>query len=146
MTERVPEVLRSRPDLAELAAFSFDFEVCRAYHVEGVDLASGATPEPIAGDDTGGTFFLCGEGKAALHVSSEGDAALLADGAGEAPGATPAHGRLLLDRIGKGRRRRSARCPPGRSGRWQVRPGSPLPDHFHCGPAPDSARTPTHIA
>ncbi|WP_217503315.1 tetratricopeptide repeat protein [Streptomyces lunaelactis] len=83
MTDRVLEVLRTRPDLAELAAFPFGFDVSRAYHVEAVHLASGASLEPIAGDDTGGTYFLCG-GTAVLHASSEGDAVLLADSVGEA--------------------------------------------------------------
>ncbi|WP_406306975.1 hypothetical protein OHA61_38115 [Streptomyces sp. NBC_00885] len=83
MTDRVLELLRTRPDLAELAAFPFDFDVGRAYHVEAVHLASGAELEPIAGDDTGGTYFLCG-GTAVLYASSEGDASLLADSVGEA--------------------------------------------------------------
>ncbi|MFJ9852820.1 hypothetical protein [Streptomyces sp. NPDC101150] len=83
MTDRVLELLRTRPELAELAAFPFDFDVSRAYHVEDVHLASGASLEPIAGDDTGGTYFLCG-GTAVLHASSEGDAVLFADSVGEA--------------------------------------------------------------
>ncbi|MFI9046003.1 hypothetical protein [Streptomyces sp. NPDC053427] len=83
MTDRVLELLRTRPDLAELAAFPFNFDVSRADHVEAVHLASGASLEPIAGDDTGGTYFLCG-GTAVLHASSEGDAVLLADSVGEA--------------------------------------------------------------
>lgn len=83
MTDRLLELLRTRPDLAELAAFPFNFDVERAYHVEAVHLASGASLEPIAGDDTGGTYFLCG-GAAVLHASSEGDAVLLADSVGEA--------------------------------------------------------------
>ncbi|MEV6400823.1 hypothetical protein AB0M39_39630 [Streptomyces sp. NPDC051907] len=83
MTDRVLELLRTRPDLAELAAFPFDFDVSRAYPVEGVHLASGASLEPIAGDDTGGTYFLCG-GTAVLHADSDGYASLLADSVGEA--------------------------------------------------------------
>ncbi|MER6997720.1 hypothetical protein [Streptomyces sp. NPDC000410] len=83
MTDRVLELLRARPDLAELAAFPFNFDVGRAYHVEEVHLASGASLEPIAGDDTGGTYFLCG-GTAVLRASSEGYASLLADSVGEA--------------------------------------------------------------
>lgn len=83
MTDRILELLHARPDLAELAAFPFNFDVSRAYHVEAVHLASLASLEPIAGDDTGGTFFLCG-GTAVLHASSEGDAVLLADSVGEA--------------------------------------------------------------
>ncbi|MGX5185986.1 hypothetical protein ACWKT5_25075 [Streptomyces avermitilis] len=83
MTDRVLQLLRTRPDLAELAAFPFGFDVSRAYHVEAVHLASGAPLEPIAGDDTGGTYFLCGA-TAVLDASSEGDAVLLADSVGEA--------------------------------------------------------------
>ncbi|MFE3251512.1 hypothetical protein [Streptomyces sp. NPDC059209] len=83
MTDRVLRLLRTRPELAALAAFPFDFDVDRAYHVEDVQLASGASLEPIAGDDTGGTYFLCG-GTAVLHASSEGDAVLIADSVSEA--------------------------------------------------------------
>ncbi|MFD8686640.1 hypothetical protein [Streptomyces sp. NPDC059651] len=83
MTDRFLELLRARPDLAEAAAFPFNFDVSRASHVEDVHLASGASLEPIAGDDTGGTFFLCG-GTAVLYASSEGDAVLIADSVGEA--------------------------------------------------------------
>ncbi|MBO8191011.1 hypothetical protein ITI46_04765 [Streptomyces oryzae] len=46
-------------------------------------LASGASLEPIAGDDTGGTYFLCG-GTAVLHASCDGYASLVADSVGEA--------------------------------------------------------------
>ncbi|WP_327392449.1 MULTISPECIES: hypothetical protein [unclassified Streptomyces] len=83
MTDRVLELLRTRPELAELAAFPFNFDVNRAYHVEEVHLASGASLEPIAGDDTGGTYFLCG-GQAVLHASSDGYASLLAGSVTEA--------------------------------------------------------------
>lgn len=83
MTDRVLHLLRTRPDLAELAAFPFNFDIGRAYHVEDVHLASGASLEAIAGDDTGGTYFLCG-GTAVLHASSDGYASLLADSVGEA--------------------------------------------------------------
>ncbi|MGW2178365.1 hypothetical protein ACWCXX_09800 [Streptomyces sp. NPDC001732] len=83
MTDPVLELLRTRPDLAELAAFPFNFDVDRAYHVEAVHLASGAPLEPVAGDDTGGTYFLSG-GTAVLHASSDGYASLFADGVGDA--------------------------------------------------------------
>ncbi|MFC8533416.1 hypothetical protein ACFUJY_05585 [Streptomyces sp. NPDC057249] len=83
MTDRVLELLRSRPDLAELAAFPFDFDVERASHVEPVHLASGRELEPVAGDDTGGTYFLSG-GTAVLYASSEGEAVLIADSVSEA--------------------------------------------------------------
>ncbi|MFJ4502720.1 hypothetical protein [Streptomyces sp. NPDC088864] len=83
MTDPVLELLRSRPDLAEIAAFPFDFDVERTRHVEEVSLASGAALEPIAGDDSGGTYFLCG-GTSVLYASSEGDAVLIADSVSEA--------------------------------------------------------------
>ncbi|MFD3946730.1 hypothetical protein [Streptomyces sp. NPDC058579] len=83
MTDRVLELLRSRPELAALAEFPFNFDIGRAYHVEDVHLASGASLEAIAGDDTGGTYFLCG-GAAVLHASSDGYASLLADSVTEA--------------------------------------------------------------
>ncbi|MFD3519816.1 hypothetical protein [Streptomyces sp. NPDC058653] len=78
MTDRVLRLLRTRPDLAAIAAFVFNFDVARTHHVEEVHLASGASLEPIAGDDTGGTYFLCG-GAAVLYASSEGDAVLVGD-------------------------------------------------------------------
>ncbi|WP_406326004.1 hypothetical protein [Streptomyces niveus] len=83
MTDRVLSLLRSRPELAALAAFPFDFDVDRAYHLEDVHLASGASLEPIAGDDTGGTYLLCA-GAAVLYASSEGDAVLIAGSVTEA--------------------------------------------------------------
>ncbi|WP_432012572.1 tetratricopeptide repeat protein [Streptomyces cucumeris] len=83
MTDRVLELLRTRPELAEPAAFPFGFDVHRAYHGEAVHLASGASLEPIAGDDSGGTYFLSG-GTAVLHASSDGAASLFADSVGEA--------------------------------------------------------------
>ncbi|MEV8366318.1 hypothetical protein [Streptomyces niveus] len=83
MTDRVLRLLRSHPELAALAAFPFDFDVDRAYHLEDVHLASGASLEPIAGDDTGGTYFLCA-GTAVLYASSDGDAVLIADSVTEA--------------------------------------------------------------
>ncbi|MFE5937094.1 hypothetical protein ACFQ69_17060 [Streptomyces sp. NPDC056470] len=83
MTDPVLQLLRTRPDLAELAACPFNFDIDRAYHVEGVHLASGASLEAIAGDDTGGTYFLCG-GTAVLHASSDGYASLLAESVSEA--------------------------------------------------------------
>ncbi|MGW1881350.1 hypothetical protein [Streptomyces sp. NPDC001970] len=86
-------LLREHPRLAQLAAFPFDFDLQRAEHGEAVRLASGASPEPIAGDDSGGTYFLCGgpdgpdrpDGQdqpdgpdgPVLYASSEGQAGLI---------------------------------------------------------------------
>ncbi|MGW7360755.1 hypothetical protein ACWGI0_30040 [Streptomyces sp. NPDC054802] len=83
MTDQTLESLRNRPDLAEIAAFPFGFDLDRADHCEDVRLASGASLEPVAGDDTGGTFFVCGGGPV-LYASSEGQAGLLGDTVGEA--------------------------------------------------------------
>ncbi|WP_328470832.1 hypothetical protein OHA21_05560 [Actinoplanes sp. NBC_00393] len=69
-------VLRQRPDLARLAAGSFDFDLDRVEHVEEVRLASGAPLTAVAGDDTGGTYFVCAGG-AVLYASSEGEAGLI---------------------------------------------------------------------
>ncbi|MDQ1007624.1 hypothetical protein QFZ82_002109 [Streptomyces sp. V4I23] len=83
MTDPVLRLLRERPDLAELAAFPFGFDIGRAYHVEDVHLASGASLEPVAGDDTGGTYFVCADG-AVLYASSEGEAVLVGGSVTEA--------------------------------------------------------------
>ncbi|WP_157995690.1 hypothetical protein [Thermomonospora amylolytica] len=79
----VLRILRERPELAELAAFPFDFDLDRAEHLEDVRLASGAPIEPVAGDDTGGTYFLCAGGEV-LYAGSEGQAGLIGDSLAEA--------------------------------------------------------------
>ncbi|MGR4880565.1 hypothetical protein ACIPUC_14185 [Streptomyces sp. LARHCF249] len=43
---------------------------------EEVHLASGAPLRAVAGDDTGGTYFICADG-AVLYASSEGEAGLI---------------------------------------------------------------------
>ncbi|MBD0747892.1 hypothetical protein [Streptomyces sp. CBMA152] len=83
MTDHALDLLRQRPDLAELAAYPFNFDLDRADHVEAVRLASGGSLVPIAGDDTGGTFFVCGGGRV-LYASSEGQAGLIGDSVTEA--------------------------------------------------------------
>ncbi|MFD9302215.1 hypothetical protein ACFWCB_05900 [Streptomyces sp. NPDC060048] len=74
--DHVLAVLRRNPDLVRLAAGSFDFDLDRAEHVEEVRLASGAPLRAVAGDDTGGTYFICADG-AVLYASSEGEAGLI---------------------------------------------------------------------
>ncbi|MEW1638546.1 hypothetical protein AB0469_31375 [Streptomyces sp. NPDC093801] len=76
-------VLRRNPDLAGPAAGTFDFDLDRAEHGEEVRLASGAPLRAVAGDDTGGTYFVCGDG-AVLYASSEGEAGLIGAGMDEA--------------------------------------------------------------
>ncbi|MEY9969046.1 hypothetical protein ABIA33_007133 [Streptacidiphilus sp. MAP12-16] len=80
---RALQLLREHPELAQLAAYPFNFDLMRAEHVEAVRLASGAPIEPIAGDDTGGTYFVCADG-AVLYAGSEGEAGLIGDSVEEA--------------------------------------------------------------
>ncbi|MFF3673750.1 hypothetical protein ACFYYS_07140 [Streptomyces sp. NPDC002120] len=81
--DHVLAVLRRNPDLARLAAGSFDFDLDRAEHVEEVRLANGAPVRAVAGDDTGGTYFTCADG-AVLYVSSAGEAGLIGTSVDEA--------------------------------------------------------------
>ncbi|MGE7386363.1 hypothetical protein ACQKM2_12895 [Streptomyces sp. NPDC004126] len=74
--DRVLTVLRGNADLVRLAAGSFDFDLDRAEHGEEVRLASGAPLRAVAGDDTGGTYFVCADGSV-LYASSEGEAGLI---------------------------------------------------------------------
>lgn len=83
MTDHALRLLRENPRLAELAAFPFDFDLDRAEHGEEVRLASGGPLEPIAGDDTGGTYFVCGDGSV-LYANSEGSAGVIAGSVDEA--------------------------------------------------------------
>lgn len=78
MTDRALRLLRQSPHLAELAAFPFNFDLARAAHghVEEVRLASGGPLEVVAGDDTGGTYFVCADGSV-LYADSEGGAGVL---------------------------------------------------------------------
>lgn len=70
------ERIKSRTDVAELLAGSFDFDVTRDDPVEGLRLASGAALVPIAGEGAGGSYFLSGAGAGAarpvVFATSEG--------------------------------------------------------------------------
>ncbi|MFJ8003835.1 hypothetical protein [Streptomyces fagopyri] len=83
MTDHALRLLRENPRLAELAALPFGFDLARAEHAEAVRLASGGPLEPIAGDDTGGTYFVCGDGSV-LYADSEGSAGVIGDSVDEA--------------------------------------------------------------
>ncbi|MEW2297477.1 hypothetical protein ABZ719_33050 [Streptomyces sp. NPDC006743] len=76
MSDHLLRKLRSSPRLAELAAFPFEFDLGSAGHVEPVRLASGGPLEPIAGDASGGTYFVCGDGSV-LYADSEGSAGII---------------------------------------------------------------------
>ncbi|WP_327400496.1 hypothetical protein OG194_09950 [Streptomyces sp. NBC_01288] len=83
MTDHALRLLRQHAHLAELAAFPFDFDLCRADHCEPVRLASGGPLRPVAGDDTGGTYFVCADGSV-LYADSEGSAGIIGSGVDEA--------------------------------------------------------------
>ncbi|MER7376540.1 hypothetical protein [Streptomyces lanatus] len=85
MTDRALRLLRQHQHLAELAAFPFNFDLARAAHghVEEVRLASGGPLEVVAGDDTGGTYFVCADGSV-LHADSEGSAGIIGSSVAEA--------------------------------------------------------------
>ncbi|PSK93677.1 hypothetical protein CLV63_11684 [Murinocardiopsis flavida] len=82
-TDELPLLLRMRtllsmPNHRRAAEMLSDFETGRTDHVEDVHLRSGAPLDPIGGEDSGGTYFLCGDGddeqRPVLHADSEGNA------------------------------------------------------------------------
>ncbi|MGW6734073.1 hypothetical protein [Streptomyces sp. NPDC055013] len=85
MTDHALRVLRRNPRLAELAAHPFNFDIGRAAHghVEEVRLASGGPLDIVAGDDTGGTYFVCADGSM-LYADSEGSAGIVGSSVDEA--------------------------------------------------------------
>lgn len=85
MTDLALRALRENPRLAELAAYPFNFDIGRAAHghVEEVRLASGGTLDIVAGDDTGGTYFVCADGSM-LYADSEGSAGIIGSSVDEA--------------------------------------------------------------
>ncbi|MEU2079844.1 hypothetical protein [Streptomyces sp. NPDC013489] len=67
--------------LATLLADSFEFNVRRKMADESPWLSSGLPLEGIAGDFTGGMFYLCGNvesSRPVVYASSEGDAGIIA--------------------------------------------------------------------
>ncbi|MDI9889365.1 hypothetical protein QMZ92_34900 [Streptomyces sp. HNM0645] len=72
--------LRDDPALVELLSYPFEFDIRRADYVDAPRLMSGISLEVVAGDFTGGKFYLCGEGpdRPMLYASSEGEAGLIA--------------------------------------------------------------------
>ncbi|WP_395758246.1 hypothetical protein OIE82_04825 [Streptomyces althioticus] len=85
MSDHALRLLRRDRRLADLAAHPFDFDLDRAAHghVEEVRLASGGPLEVVAGDDTGGTYFVCADGSV-LYADSEGTAGIIGSSADEA--------------------------------------------------------------
>jgi hypothetical protein len=72
--------VRDEQDLVEILAGSFEFDIRRSECVGDPQLASGLPLEVIAGDFTGGKFYLCGEQAArpVWYASSEGEAGVIA--------------------------------------------------------------------
>ncbi|MFE4670276.1 hypothetical protein ACFRI7_34855 [Streptomyces sp. NPDC056716] len=85
MTDNALRLLRQHPRLAGLAAFPFDFDLARAAdgHIEPVRLASGGALAVVAGDDTGGSYFVCADGSM-LYASSDGVAGIIGSSVDEA--------------------------------------------------------------
>ncbi|MDQ0937402.1 hypothetical protein [Streptomyces turgidiscabies] len=83
MTDHALRLLRQSRAAAELAAFPFEFDLDRADHGEEVRLASGDPLTPVAGDGTGGTYFVCADGSV-LYADSEGSAGIIGSSADEA--------------------------------------------------------------
>ena len=81
------DLVRRNPDLAELLWQVCEFDLSRGDHGEPVRLLSGLALQGVAGDFTGGTFFLCGDRRPArpvLYASSEGQAGLIGQSLAEA--------------------------------------------------------------
>ncbi|WET82987.1 hypothetical protein P3102_18135 [Amycolatopsis sp. QT-25] len=73
-------LIRRDSSLAELLCHVCEFDLSRGDHAEPVRLSSGVALEGVAGDFTGGTFFLCGDRQTVrplLYASSEGQAGLI---------------------------------------------------------------------
>ncbi|WP_234359086.1 hypothetical protein [Plantactinospora sp. BC1] len=85
--DEILDMVRRDPGLAELLRDVCEFDLTRGDHVESVRLLSRQVLEGIAGDFTGGTFFLCGERRSirpVLYASSEGQAGLIGHSLAEA--------------------------------------------------------------
>nr|WP_042188888.1 hypothetical protein [Kibdelosporangium sp. MJ126-NF4]CEL18522.1 hypothetical protein [Kibdelosporangium sp. MJ126-NF4]CTQ98006.1 hypothetical protein [Kibdelosporangium sp. MJ126-NF4] len=68
--------IRDNARATELLDAVFDFDLARNEHGEPVRLAAGGDLVAIAGDGSGGTFFVCDDGPV-LYASSEGTAGVL---------------------------------------------------------------------
>ncbi|WP_242547125.1 hypothetical protein [Amycolatopsis sp. MtRt-6] len=69
--------IRKSARAATLLRDVFDFDIARLDPVEPVRPASGGELRAIAGDASGGTFFVCDDGPV-LYASSEGGAGIIA--------------------------------------------------------------------
>lgn len=81
------ERIRQDEDLEELLRQVCEFDLTRGSHGPDARLSSGSPLEGIAGDFSGGTFFLCGAHRPTrpvLYASSEGQAGLIGRSLAEA--------------------------------------------------------------
>ncbi|WP_055600299.1 hypothetical protein [Streptomyces aureus] len=81
-SDHLLDLIRSMRDIHGLLRASFEFDIERKECGDGLRLASGEPLEPIAGDFTGGAYFLCAEKggrRAVVFASSEGAGGLIAD-------------------------------------------------------------------
>lgn len=78
--DEILTILRRDPDLDELLTEVCELDITRGDHGETGRLSSGQPLECVAGDFTGGAFYLCGESRPTrpvLYASSEGEAGLV---------------------------------------------------------------------
>ncbi|MBF9073900.1 hypothetical protein [Streptacidiphilus fuscans] len=76
------DLIQSILDIHGLLRASFEFDIERKECGASLRLASGAPLEPIAGDFTGGAYFLCAEEggrRPVVFATSEGEGGLIAD-------------------------------------------------------------------
>ncbi|MGW4559532.1 hypothetical protein ACWEOV_38820 [Streptomyces sp. NPDC004365] len=81
-SEHLLDLIHSMPDIHGLLRASFEFDIGRKERGAGLRLASGVSLKPIAGDFTGGAYFLCleeGDRRPVVFASSEGEGGLIAD-------------------------------------------------------------------
>ncbi|MFC9341754.1 hypothetical protein ACFT0G_20490 [Streptomyces sp. NPDC057020] len=81
-SDHLLDLIRSTPDTHGLLRASFEFGIDRKECGHGLGLTSGEPLEPIAGDFTGGAYFLCvekGGWRAVVFASSDGAGGLIAD-------------------------------------------------------------------
>ena len=84
-SDQLLDLIQATPEIDRLLRSSFDFDIARKQNGDGFRLASGAPMEVIAGESTGGAFFLCAEQngrRPVVFASSEGEGGLLADDLG----------------------------------------------------------------
>ncbi|WP_427925167.1 hypothetical protein [Streptomyces sp. cg40] len=85
--DEILDSIRRESALAELLWQVCEFDLSRGDHGEPVRLPSGVALDGVAGDFTGGTFFLCGDrgtARPVLYASSEGQAGLIGQSLAEA--------------------------------------------------------------